>query len=95
VTAVKVPQHLDLDDVVAFGLGASDLVFVVAGVALGWWLYLAVPDPFALRVVVAAPAATLGSAFGIVRVNERALREWVWLLGAYVVRARVLVTGDL
>jgi hypothetical protein len=93
--AVKVPQHLDLNDVVAFGLGASDLVCVVTGVALGWWLYLAVPDPFALRVVTAVPAVALGFAFGIPRLRERALREWVWLVGAYVLRARVLVSGDL
>ena len=36
-----------------------------------------------------------GFALGIPRLRERALREWVWLVGAYVLRARVLVTGDL
>jgi hypothetical protein len=93
VKAVRVPQHLDLDDVVAFGLGLSDLVCVVGGVAIGWWLCLAVPDPFALRIVAAAPAAILGFALGIPRLGERPLREWVWVLLAFALRARVLVTG--
>lgn len=92
--AVKVPQHLDLGDVVAFGLGASDLVCVVGGVAIGWWLYLALPDPFVVRLAVAAPAAILGFALGIPRLGERALREWAWLVVAYALRARILVTGD-
>jgi len=95
VETVKVPQHLDLEDVVAWGLGASDLVCVVVGVAVGWWLYVALPDPFPLRVGVAAPAVIAGFAFGIPRVGGRAFREWVWLAAVYVLRARVLVTGDL
>jgi hypothetical protein len=95
VEAVRVPQHLDLEDVVAFGLGASDLFFVVSGAALGWWLYLALPEPFALRVGVAAPAATLGLALGIPRIGGRALREWVWIAARYLLRPRVLVTGDV
>jgi hypothetical protein len=32
---------------------------------------------------------------GVVRVGKRALREWLWLVGAFVLRARVLVSGDL
>jgi hypothetical protein len=93
--AVKVPQHLDLEDVVAFGLGASDLFFVVTGVALGWWLYLVMPEPLALRLGTAAPAATAGFALGVPRVGGRALREWVWIAAAYVLRPRVLVSGDM
>jgi hypothetical protein len=95
VEAVRVPQHLELNDVVAWGLETTDLVCVVSGAAVGWWLYLAIPDPFALRVVVAAPAVILGFAFGVVRLGERALREWLWLVARYVLRARVLVSGDL
>ena len=32
---VSVPQHLELDDVVAWGLGATDLLCVAAGCAAG------------------------------------------------------------
>ena len=92
--AVRVPQHLELNDVVAWGLETSDLVFVVSGAAVGWWLYLALPDPFALRVGVAAPVVILGFVFGILRLDERALREWLWLVASFLLRARVLVSGD-
>jgi len=94
VEAVRVPQHLELNDVVAWGLETSDLVFVVSGAAVGWWLYLALPDSFALRVGVAAPVVILGFAFGILRLDERALREWLWLVASFLLRARVLVSGD-
>jgi hypothetical protein len=94
VEAVRVPQHLELNDVVAWGLETSDLIFVVSGAAVGWWLYLALPDPFALRVGAAAPVVILGFAFGILRLDERALREWLWLVASYLLRARVLVSGD-
>lgn len=92
--AVKVPQHLELNDVVAWGLGTGDLACVVGGVALGWWLYLVLPDPVALRVGAAAPPAVAGFALGIARFGERHLREWLWLSAAYLLRVRVLVTGD-
>jgi hypothetical protein len=95
VEAVKVPQHLDLEDVVAWGLGASDLVCVVTGVLVGWWLYLAMPEPLVLRVGAAAPAVTLGFALGVPRVAGRALREWLLIATLYLLRARVLVTGDV
>ena len=92
--AVKVPQHLDLDDVVAWGLGATDLVFTVGGFALGWWLYLATPEPLLLRVMVAAPAAVVGLALGVPRLAERALREWLWIALAFVLRRRLFVSGE-
>ena len=92
--AVRVPQHLELNDVVAWGLETTDLVCVVSGAAVGWWLYLAMPDPFLLRIAAAAPAVILGFALGIVRVGERALREWLWLVASFLLRVRVLVSGD-
>ncbi len=90
---VKVPQHLELDDVVAWGLGPVDLLFVVAGVGVGWWLYLALSDETALRVLAAAPSALIGLALGLLRVGELGLREWLAIAAAYAMRPRVLVTG--
>ena len=88
------PQHLELEDVVAWGLSATDLLCVVAGAAAGWWLYLALPGEPALRVVGAAPAAFLGLAVGVLRLGELALRDWLALATAYAMRPRVLVTGE-
>ena len=53
---VKVPQHLDLEDVLIWGLGAIDLVILVAGGMGAWWLYLALPIPFGARLVIAVAA---------------------------------------
>jgi hypothetical protein len=91
---VKVPQHLEVADVVAWGLSVSDLVCVVGGCALGWWLYLAAPEPLALRVVVALLPPIVGVAVGIPRVGDRAAREWLAIIAAFLIRARVLVSGD-
>ncbi|HEV2009900.1 MAG TPA: hypothetical protein VGS17_02600 [Candidatus Limnocylindria bacterium] len=86
------PQHLELEDVVAWGLTATDLLWVVAGVAVGWWLGLRLPDPVVLQLAVGAPPALLGLALGMVRIGERPLRHWIVLVLRYAIRPRVLVT---
>jgi len=91
---VKVPQYLELEDVLAWGLAAADLVALGAGLALAWWLYLEVPEPFILRVAIALPTAAAGLVFGVARVGERPVREWLALVIAFGLRARVLVSGD-
>jgi hypothetical protein len=95
VEAAKVPQHLDLGDVIAFGLGALDLVFVGAGLVVGWWLALALADGLAARLAIAAPFALSGVTLGIGRCGDRSCRTWLVLLVRYSLRARVLVTGSL
>jgi hypothetical protein len=92
VESVKVPQHLELDDQVAWGLSGTDLLWLVAGVAFGWWLYLRVPGPLALQLSVAAPPALIGVTFAFVRIGERTLRGWVAVATAYLLRPRVLIT---
>ncbi len=87
------PQHLELDDVLAWGLSAVDLLCVVAGAGAGWWLYLAVSGELALRVLVAAPAVVVGLAVGTLRLGELSVRSWIALALAYTLRPRVLVTG--
>ncbi len=87
------PQHLELDDLLAWGLSAVDLLCVIGGAGVGWWLYLLVPGELALRVLVAAPAVLLGLAVGVVRLGELSLRAWVGLALGFALRTRVLVTG--
>ena len=89
----KVPQHLELGDVVAWGLGAVDLLFVVGGALCGWWLHLAVPNELA-GVALAAPLALAGLALGVVRIADCGLRTWLWLAMAFALRPRLLVTGS-
>lgn len=89
----KVPQHLELDDVVAWSLGATDLLFVVAGAGIGWWLYLSLPGSVWLRVAAAAPIFAFGFVLGVVRVADRSLREWAAIGLAFIARPRLLVTG--
>lgn len=89
--AVKVPQHLDLSDVIAFGLGSLDLLCLAVGATLGWWLYVALPGEPLLRAAAAAPFAAAGLALGVVRIGELSLREWAALVVAYARRPRRLV----
>jgi len=93
VESARVPQHLELEDVVAWNLGAVDLLCLVAGAIVGWWLYLNLPDPIVGRVGAAALAVIVGGAVGVVRVAGLPLRDWITLSVAFVVRGRLFVAG--
>lgn len=90
---MNVPQHLELEDVIAWGLEAADLMWVAAGAAAGWWLYLYVPADLDVRIAAATPFAIAGLALGVVRFGDLALRDWVALAVRYALRPRVLLAG--
>jgi hypothetical protein len=92
VESVAVPQHLDLEDVVAWGLTATDLLSAVAGIAIGWWLALQVPGVLGLQIAVGAPPAIVGLVLGGVRIGESSLRGWLLVALRYAVRPRRLIT---
>jgi len=93
VESVKVPQHLELEDVVAWGLGVVDLLCVLAGSAAAWWLYLAIPGDVVLRIAAAAPAVLTGLSIGLLRFGGVGLRQWIDIAIRYAARPRVLITG--
>ena len=92
--SVKVPQHLELTDVVAWGLGPMDLLCIVLGGASGWWLYLAVPGELVIRVACSALPAGAGLAFAVVRPPGGPLRDWAVIFAKYVRRRGALLTGS-
>lgn len=93
VETVKVPQHLELEDVVAWGLGVGDLLFLIAGAAGAWWLYLAIPGDVLLRAAIGTPPVLAGACMGILRLGDISLRDWMVLAVRYARRPRVLITG--
>jgi hypothetical protein len=90
---VKVPQNLELKDVLVWGLGAMDLVCLAVAGLCGWWLYLAVPASFAVRLSLAAPVFAIGLLLGLGRLGDRTLREWMQVVAAYMQRPRCHVYG--
>ncbi len=88
---VKIPQHLDLDDVIAWGMGAIDLLWVVGSLTVSWWLYLALVGDPVVRGFLVAPLALTGLACGVLRLGDVALRGWLAVVLAYLLRPRVLV----
>ena len=90
---MKVPQHLELEDVIAWGLEAVDLMWVAAGAAVGWWLYLYVPADLDVRIAVATPFVIAGLALGVVHFGELLLRDWVVLAAHFALRPRRLFAG--
>ena len=90
---VKVPQHLELEDVLVWNLTAADLVWLAAGLVSGWWLFLHLPVASPLRIGVAAAEALLGALLGPARLADRPLRHWVREFAAYAARPRQRVYG--
>jgi hypothetical protein len=93
VEPVKVPQYLELDDVIAWGLGAADLMFVAGGAAAGWWLYEFFPGDLYVRIGAAVPPAVVGLWLGVIRFGDFALRDWIALALRYAMRPRRLLFG--
>ena len=91
--SARVPQHLELEDVVAWNLGAVDLLCVFAGAVVGWWLYLDLPDAIVLRIVAAALCVLAGAGLGVVRVAGLPLRGWIALSATFLIRARLFVAS--
>ena len=91
--SARVPQHLELEDVVAWNLGALDLLCLLAGAVVGWWLYLNLPDPIVGRIAGAALAVLVGVAVGVMRVAGLPLRAWITVSVAFAVRGRLFVAS--
>ena len=87
------PQYLELDDVIAWGLGAADLMFVAGGAAAGWWLYEFFPGDLYVRIGAAVPPAVIGLGLGVIRLGDFALRDWIALALRYAMRPRRLLFG--
>jgi hypothetical protein len=90
---VKVPQHLELEDVLAWGLGATDLLHLVVGGFVAWWLYLALPLPFAVRLVLAGLVALGACSLALARLSDQPIRAWLLILIAYLSRPRLRLYG--
>ncbi len=82
------PQHLELEDLLAWGLSAVDLLHLALGALVSWWLYLFLPTPTPVRIAAALAVALPASILGVGRLGERPLRAWALLLGAYLGRPR-------
>ena len=85
---VKVPQHLEIEDVLVWGLSAADLLWLAGGLLVGWWIVLNLPAPLQLQLAAAAPAAIAGAVFGPGRLAGRPLRAWTTELLAFALRPR-------
>lgn len=90
---MKVPQHLELEDVIAWGLEAVDLMWVAAGAAAAWWLYAYLPADLDVRIAAATPVVIAGLALGTLRIGDLALREWIALAAHFALRPRRLLVG--
>ena len=85
---VKVPQHLEIEDVLVWGLSATDLLWLAGGLLAGWWIDLNLLAPLPLQLAAAALPAIAGAALGPCRFAERPLRAWVAELLGFVLRPR-------
>jgi len=85
---VKVPQNLELKDVLVWGLGAGDLVCLAVAGVVAWWLYLAVPAMMPVRLAVVAPVVSVGLILALGRLGDLTAREWVSVLVAFARRPR-------
>ena len=89
----KVPQHIDLEDVLLWGLGAVDLLFAAAAGVMAWWLWIDVPL-MSVRIAVVAPVVMFGVVLGPGTFQDRPIRDWLVILLRYRARPRRRVFGD-
>jgi hypothetical protein len=95
VEPVRVHQHLELDDVLAFGMGAVDLVLLGAGVLIAAWLYVRLGGPVVVRLTICLPAVGGGVLMGPARIGATSVREHALSAVAYLGRPRLRVyQGD-
>lgn len=93
MSPVKVPQNLDLEDVLVWGLGAVDLFVLGTAGLIAWWLWTGV-STVSVRVAAVAPIVLLGTLLGPGSFQGRALRDWLLTLARYHGRPRRRVFGD-
>ncbi len=87
--SVNVPQHLELDDVLAFGIGAIDLVVLGASGLIAAWLYVrAGLLPISLRVGLGLMLVGAGTVLGPARFGGRPVREIALAAVEFVRRPR-------
>jgi len=92
---VRVHQHLELDDVLAFGMGAVDLMLLGAGVLCAAWLYMRLGAPLMVRLTVCLPALGGGVLLGPARIGAQSVREHLLGAASYLGRPRLrLYRGD-
>lgn len=90
---VRVHQHLELDDVLAFGMGAADLVILGAGALLGSWVYLHLVAPMGIRLCPSLMVVATGALLGPARIGDRSLRSLAVVALMYTLRPRLLLYG--
>ena len=87
--SVRVPQHLELEDVLAFGMGAVDLVLLGASALLAAWFYMrATLAPVELRVVLGFLVLGTGGLLGPARLAGVPIRELGLAALAFLKRPR-------
>ena len=87
------PQHLEIDDVLAWGMTATDLLWLGGGLVASWWIYLHLPGLPPLRLALALPSAAAGCLLGPARLGGRPLRALGSDLLAFCSRPRRLLYG--
>jgi hypothetical protein len=86
---VRVPQNLHLDDVLMFGLGATDLLCLAVGGFVAYWLVVTVPAPMWVRGALAAPALGAALLLGAGRLGEQTARDLLIAVALYLRRDRL------
>jgi len=92
---VRVPQHLELEDVVVLGLSAVDLVCLAVGGFVGWWIWLSLPADVVTKTLAALPALAAGLLLGLGRYGDETARSFLASVVTYLKRPRRRLYGEV
>ena len=87
---IPLPMNLDVEENLFFGLGWTQMAYVIAGLFVGIVLGGLLPLPDQQRLFILAASVGVGVILALTRPYQRGLLAWAMVIAAFYRRPRVV-----
>ncbi len=88
----EIPTHLNVEDKAFYGLSARQTMYLMIGISGSYGLWNQWSDiPTGLRLVLALGCLVIAAAVALLRIQGRALEEWLFMILHYAAVPKVAV----